>query len=389
MKAWFVACDLLTLVLIIRLLRISGRPMGLALLYAWCPLLIKEIANSGHLDALAFLLTTLAMYLAALVLYAPDRVRSVQTIAILSAAVLALAVGAKLYPIILAPLLFASFVRRFGFHCSWPPMLAFGMLLAALAWPMLPRGRSLAPLPALEEAPMAGTNRDSPPLPPGDVSAEPRDPSQSVRAFLSKWEMNDFLFLLVVENLRPMDGLPAEKVAWFSIAPQRWRCSLASITNYYIGVEQSHAPFFVARMLTSLLFVGLALWFAWRATRATTVADWMASAFLTIAWFWLLLPTQNPWYWTWALPLLPFTRSRVWWALSALAFIYYLRFWFVSQYANTPLLGTSYTGPWFFDFVITWLEFGPWFIALFADSMRHRGNGKPKKLWNCLLGGAP
>ena len=26
-------------------------------------------------------------------------------------------------------------------------------------------------------------------------------------------------------------------------------------------------------------------------------------AFLVLAWFWLLSPTQNPWYWTWALPL--------------------------------------------------------------------------------------
>jgi len=65
MKAWFVACDVLTLLVVIRLLRLSNRPIGLALAYAWCPLLLKEIANSGHLDSLAFLLTTLAAYFAA------------------------------------------------------------------------------------------------------------------------------------------------------------------------------------------------------------------------------------------------------------------------------------------------------------------------------------
>jgi hypothetical protein len=180
--------------------------------------------------------------------------------------------------------------------------------------------------------------------------------------------MNDFLFLIVVENLRPTEKLPLGKVAWFSVVPEQWRAALVSFTSSHFGVEQSHTPFFEARAITSLIFTGIALWFAWSAARATNVADWLSAAFLTIAWFWLLLPTQNPWYWTWALPLLPLARSRVWWALSALAFIYYLRFWFVSQYADTPLLGTSYTGPWFFDFVVTWLEYGPWFIALFVDS---------------------
>jgi hypothetical protein len=368
MKAWFVGCDLLTLAIIIRLLRISDRPVALSIIYAWCPLLIKEIANSGHLDSLAFSLTTLSLYLAAKVLYVPDRLRSVQLTATISAAVLALAVGAKLYPVVLAPLLFASFVRRLGIRRSVGPVFVFAILVAALALPMWPQGGALAPLPALDEAQTFAATADAPPLPPDDVSTEPRDPSQSVRAFLSKWEMNDFLFLLVVENLRPSDELPPEKIAWFTIVPQRWRSALTSFTAYQFGVDQNHAPFFLARAITSLIFMGLAGWFARCATRATTIADWITPAFLTIAWFWLLLPTQNPWYWTWALPLLPFARSRVWWTLSALAFIYYLRFWFVSQFPATPLMGTNYTGPWFFDFVITWLEFCPWFIALFVDS---------------------
>jgi len=369
MKAWFVACDLLTLTVVIRLLRISGQPVGLALVYAWCPLLIKEIANSGHLDALAFLLTALAMYLAAQVLYAPQKIKSVPLTATLSATVLALAVGAKLYPVILAPLLFVSFVRTLGIRLTLAPMLTFAMLAAALVWPMYPRGDvKWQPIPALEDAQVAPPGDDAPPLPPGDISTEPRDPSQSVRAFLSKWEMNDFLFLLVVENLRLTDRLLPRQAAWFSIVPQSCRSSLAAFISASFGVDESHAAFFAARAITTLIFSGLALWFAWSAARATIVTDWLASAFLTIAWFWLLLPTQNPWYWTWALPLLPFARSRVWWALSALAFIYYLRFWFVSQYAQTPLLGTNYTGPWFFDFVVTWAEFGPWFVALFISS---------------------
>jgi hypothetical protein len=95
--------------------------------------------------------------------------------------------------------------------------------------------------------------------------------------------------------------------------------------------------------------------------------DWLRAAFLTIAWFWLLLPTLNPWYWTWAMPLLPFARSRAWLALSGLVFVYYLRFWLTYHFAETPVLGTRYPGPWFFDYIVTWLEFGPWFLWLGRD----------------------
>ena len=86
--------------------------------------------------------------------------------------------------------------------------------------------------------------------------------------------------------------------------------------------------------------------------------------FLTIAWFWLLCPTQNPWYWTWALPLLPMARSRVWLAMSGLVLLYYLRFWLSYHWPEQPVLGTPYAGIAFFDFVVTWIEYGPWFLCL-------------------------
>ena len=97
------------------------------------------------------------------------------------------------------------------------------------------------------------------------------------------------------------------------------------------------------------------------------------AGFLTLAWFWLLCPTQNPWYWTWALPLLPFARSRVWMAVSGFVLLYYLRFWLTYDWADTSVLGTGYMGSAFFDFVVTWLEFAPWFAWLTAGFfLRHR-----------------
>jgi hypothetical protein len=91
-----------------------------------------------------------------------------------------------------------------------------------------------------------------------------------------------------------------------------------------------------------------------------------------VAWFWLLLPTLNPWYWTWAVPFLPFSRSRAWLAVSGLAFTYYFRFWLVAHFPNGSILGTGYNGALFFDYIITWIEFGPWFVWLAFEAVSHR-----------------
>jgi hypothetical protein len=374
MRAWFVAFDLATLVLVIQLLRWTGKPVGWSLAYAWCPLLIKEVANSGHLDALAVFLSTLALYLAVRALFprtadAVDSEPSPKHPALmmtLPAFVLALAIGAKLFPIVLVPLLALMTARRLG----WRPAIgAIGLGAVATAvvlWPMVPRDQ-LAELPPVR---LISDVEDLPPLPPAELGTDPRDPSQSLRAFLSEWEMNDFLFLLVMENVRPTDRLPADQIAWFSVMPQACRYWLCNRVASISGLEEGRAPFFISRAVTTLLYFGLVLWFAWKAAASASADGILEAAFLTVAWFWLLLPTQNPWYWTWALPLLPFARGRAWLALSGLALLYYVRFWLAHHFENAHVLGTPYRGPQFFDYVVTWLEFGPWFAWLAVDVVR-------------------
>lgn len=130
--------------------------------------------------------------------------------------------------------------------------------------------------------------------------------------------MNDFIFLVVVENLKPTDDLPPESTAWFSFVPQPVRQSVIAAVSQRFGVLEAEAPFLITRALTGIAFLALACWFAWRAVRRSDIASFCEAGFLTLAWFWLLCPTQNPWYWTWALPLLPFARGRAWLAVSGL-----------------------------------------------------------------------
>jgi hypothetical protein len=371
MRTLFIIFDLCTLFVLLGLLRHVALPNGWAIAHAWCPLVVKEIANSGHLDALATFLSLGAMYLALRCDPRPAGSRRIATLpgSLVAAIVLALAVGAKFYPVILLPVLFVMFCRQYGWRIAGGLTAVTIVLSCVLVWPMMPRGE-LEPIKP-DSIPLAVN--DEPPLPPDEIALTPKDPSQSLRAFLSRWEMNDFLFLILMENLRPTGQLPPPEVAWFSIVPEAWRIGITDHTVSRFDVSAEMAPFFITRAILSFVFAAIAAVLAWRAYLADRPLDYLNSVFLTVAWFWILLPTLNPWYWTWAVPFLPFTRNRAWLAVSGLVFTYYLRFWLVAHFPNGPVLGTHYNGALFFDYVITWVEFAPWFCWLGVEGLCSAG----------------
>ncbi len=92
MKFALVFCDLLTMIVLWRWLIATGRNEWLTLAYAWNPLVILEVAHSGHMDAVGTLWITASAY------WLARRRTGLSVIAFV------LAVTTKLVPIVLLPL---------------------------------------------------------------------------------------------------------------------------------------------------------------------------------------------------------------------------------------------------------------------------------------------
>jgi hypothetical protein len=116
LKALLAGFDLAACALLAGLLRRRGRFSGEVLLYAWNPLAIKEIAGSGHADALMIFWLVLALWLL-------ERGRGAS-----ANAALGIAVVSKLGAAILVPL----FLLRTRARAWWA--LPAGMIVPALAF---------------------------------------------------------------------------------------------------------------------------------------------------------------------------------------------------------------------------------------------------------------
>ena len=114
MKSALVLCDIVTILILWRWLTALGQSPWLALIYAWNPLVVLEVAHSGHIDALG------AMWIAASAYYLSQKRTT------LASVTLVFAIATKLLPVVLAPL----YWRRIRFRDA---VLA-AVLLSGLYW---------------------------------------------------------------------------------------------------------------------------------------------------------------------------------------------------------------------------------------------------------------
>lgn len=212
-------CDLVTALLLWRLLGLLAAPPGWILIY-WCnPLLIKEIYNTAHMDMLLF------PFLAGTLL-AALRGRPIQAFSLLAAAA-----GVKIWPLLLAPLL-----SRFLF-CRARHWVAGGLYLSVLLF--------LIFLPQL----LANL-----------------DDQAGLSAYARKWEMNDGLFMLL---LHAADRF----LAWWplpGITPQvlaRWATALVvggfALACAWRKSDSGHALIRRSLWIVALLFFLSPTQFPW------------------------------------------------------------------------------------------------------------------------------
>ena len=102
MKAALVFCDLMTMIVLWRWLLVTGRSEWLTLAYAWNPLVVLEVAHSGHIDAVG------ALWIAASAYWLARKRTSLSVVAFV------LAVTTKLLPIVLLPLYLGRVKARDG-----------------------------------------------------------------------------------------------------------------------------------------------------------------------------------------------------------------------------------------------------------------------------------
>ena len=253
--AWrlvLLACDLTVLGLLIALLGDVGRAPVWAALYWWNPLVIKEVFNSGHMEALVMALVLLAVLL------------GVRRRPVAAVTALAFAVGAKVWPILLLPLVARPLMQ--DWRRLAVALAVITGLTALWAWPIWSGGL---------------------------------DETSGFVAYATKWQTNSALFPALERLLAAMAGMLGQAPEW---GGRVVRAGLA------IGIG------------------GLALWLARHP--AEDAADLVRRAAIVSAALVFLSPAQYPWYAIWFLPFLPFLPLRAFLVLTATLPLYYAFFHF-------------------------------------------------------------
>jgi len=247
--------DVVNLVLVLSILRFLKLPASLIAVYWWNPLLVKETFNSGHMDIMV-----LPYVLAGLFMAMRNRIAW-------AGGFLGLAVGVKIWPAVLLPVILRGGVR--DPRKLVLALVLFFLLLALMVAPIWPHGF-------------------------GSKSG--------FAAYGQQWEMNDSLFMLLL---------------W----PSEFLLKLA-------GRSPADGQLLARLLVVGVLLAVIAI--ASRKS-AMTPLELSRKCLFVVAALFLLSPTQFPWYYLWMLPLLVFRPMVSLLLLTALLPLYNLRFLFSTR----------------------------------------------------------
>ncbi|MDH5762064.1 MAG: hypothetical protein OEZ51_03695 [Nitrospinota bacterium] len=276
LRLLFLVFDGVALMFIVLTLHALGMNRLWAMVYFWCPLVIKETFNSTHLDIIG-----IAMLCGVLFCVVQRRFFSAY-------AFLAFSVVGKLYPAILLPLILKqqwraddSKVINQWLRCGLGVLL-FGGLVAFFYMPFLEIGSQNF---------------------------------SGLKAFATRWQQNDSIFALLVGFF----GLFVE-----SSGPVPFSYDLPSL---------------LAKITVALILGAVMLYLLfWRKEPENPEPKAaLEPLFIIMAMVFLLSPVQNPWYLSWIVPFLCIFPWRSGILLTGLVGLYYLDFYFdyqdINQYA--------------------------------------------------------
>jgi len=306
MRLMFGIFDVVALGFIVALLASLGLNRNWALIYFWCPLVIKETYNSTHLDIIGIAMLCGSLF---------HLVRGRHLMAV---GFLALSVVGKLYSIILLPFFLKAQMQeaRQKGKSIWQSGV-LGLLV-------------FAGMVAFFYAPFLGIGEKA---------------FVGLQTFGTYWQSNDSIFALLVWFFGTGLGLESSGPVGFSydLPSLLGKVTVMAIlagTLFYLLVRPPNedAPSTGVAVAGSL--------------------PTLKAAFIVMGLVFLLSPVQNPWYLCWVVPFLCVFPNRAWILLTGLVGLYYLDFYFDYQ-------GLMNYSPW-----LPWYEYLPFYLLLLWDYFR-------------------
>lgn len=312
-KAVLCGLDVGVILLLMRLLRKRGAPTVLAIVYAWNPLVIVEVASSGHVEPLGLILVILAVLLTRDLTHergVGETDRLARSILRRRRASDAERPSVGPHDDVGRPWTLAGSPSgpeskpRFGSMSAlswgasvlarWIPLVFLPIFAKKWRWSHVATGALLI---AVGFLPYAGAGKRL---------------VAGLDTYAENWDYNSIVFPVVraiFEAVLPYESL----VSWVrtvknAMGDPEW-CQV---------LDRVVWPASIARIFLAAVLVGIVLWIARR------VADTARAIFLASAWLLVLSPTLHPWYLLWILPFAAIERSWTWIFLTGLAPLAYL-----------------------------------------------------------------
>jgi len=322
LKALWLVIDIALIGVLAKLLAAYEIDARWAMLYAWHPLAVIEIASSGHTDGVGVF-----CLLAALLMLKRER-------HLASAILLACGFLVKFVTALLVPFVFLFSLKKESKQRNWRFALAFFAVLALAYAPFISAGENLY---------------------------------SGLSVYSAKWRFNDALFSLIYTPLKKF--LPDWLVIKLMIPPS-WEMLPETLVTRRIDLA-----LLLAKGVMAIAF-GL-IYLHWlrnmmRRTEEERMSFWPHLALGLLAAFFLLSPTFQPWYMLWLLPLLCVVSGMKKESSEGLIAPLYLWGLSATMFFSYCVLGAYWReGVWEEQGWVIWVEYGLPSLMFFVSRKLH------------------